>query len=433
VTAVWRRARRGGPGRYDLWTRASLYALLAAVPLLALVLAGGQRQARVPALVVFLLLSAAQAGVCAALLHASLSRYLATGPRPNRWLVAAAIALTAAGVVAGAAAFPAFTQPPVGAFPVSMFVAILFGGALTVALTPLLSLPALLAVVLAGAAAASGISASIGGAGAHGHALAGAFLVYAFAVGGIAALTGRASAWTLRVMWELDRSRTAHARLAVAEERLRFARDLHDVLGRNLSLIAVKSELAAQLARRGDEEAAEHMLEVRRVAHQSLREMREVVSGYRTAGIDSELAGAQAVLRSAGVSCRILGDAAGLAPQVQAALGWVVREGTTNIIRHSDATACTIDLRVLDSPGTARTVRLRMDNDGVRPVDTGARGNGLLGLGERLAGLGGTVTARYPGSGHFRLEATLPASGTAAAPPAPGQAGTGAGLAEPAP
>jgi len=431
--AVWRRAGPGGPGRYDLWTRASLYALLAAVPLLALVLAAGQRQARVPGLVAFMLLSAAQAGVCVALLRASLSRYLAAGPRPNRWLVASAVALTVAGVAAGAAAFPAFTQPSAGAFPVSVLVVMLFGGALTVALTPLLSLPALLAVVLAGAAAASGMAASTGGAGAGGHALVGAFLVYAFVIGGVAALTGRASAWGLRVMWELDRSRTAHARLAVAEERLRFARDLHDVLGRNLSLIAVTSELAAQLARRSEQEAAEHMLEVHRVAHESLREMREVVSGYRTADLDSELAGARAVLRSAGVSCRVLGDAAGLSPEVQAALGWVVREGTTNIIRHSDAAACTIDLRVLDSPGTTGTVRLRMDNDGVRPAGGGAHGSGLLGLAERLARVGGTITARSPRSGHFRLEATLPASGTVAAPPAPGQAGTGGTPAEPAP
>ena len=89
------------------------------------------------------------------------------------------------------------------------------------------------------------------GTGAHGQLLIGASLVYAFIVG-IGVLTCRASAWTLRIMSELDRSRTAHARLPVAEERLRFARDLHDVLGRNLSLIAVQSELAAQLARRGE-------------------------------------------------------------------------------------------------------------------------------------------------------------------------------------
>ena len=123
-------------------------------------------------------------------------------------------------------------------------------------------------------------------------------------------LTCRVSAGQLRIMWELDSSRTVHARLTVAEERLRFSRDLHDVLGRNLSLIAVNSELAAQLARRGDAAAAENMLEVRRVAHESLREMRAVVSGYRTADLDSELAGAQDVLRSAGVSCRVIGDAA---------------------------------------------------------------------------------------------------------------------------
>ena len=86
-------------------------------------------------------------------------------------------------------------------------------------------------------------------------------------------------------MSELDRSRTAHARLSVAEERLRFARDLHDVLGRNLSLIAVQSELAAELARRGDQDAAGQMLQVRQVAHESLREMRAVVSGYRTADL----------------------------------------------------------------------------------------------------------------------------------------------------
>src|SRR5580693_4581201 len=316
MTVMWRRwNEQSSSGRFDFYHRASMYALLAAVPLVALILAGGQRQARVPGLAVFLLLSAAQGGVCVAVLHASLSRYLATGPRPKSWLVASAVALTVAGVLAGAAAFPAFARPPAGAFPVSVLVVMLFGGALTVALTPLLSLPALLALVLAGAGTAGGMSASIAGGG--GHAIVGAFLIYALIIGGVAALTGRASAWTLRVMWELDRSRTTHARLSVAEERLRFARDLHDLLGRNLSLIAVTSELAAQLARRGDEEAAGHMLEVRRVAHDSMREMRAVVSGYRTADLDTELAGAQAVLRSAGVSCRIIGDAAGLAPDVQ--------------------------------------------------------------------------------------------------------------------
>jgi two-component system, NarL family, sensor histidine kinase DesK len=184
------------------------------------------------------------------------------------------------------------------------------------------------------------------------------------------------------------------------------------VLGRNLSLIAVQSELAAELARRGDQDAAGQMLEVRQVAHESLREMRAVVSGYRTADLGTELAGAQEVLRSAGMSCRVTGDAAGLPPDVQAALGWVVREGTTNIIRHSDATACTIELHILDSPDAPRTVTLSMDNDRVHALDTGSGGSGLAGLGERLAGLGGSITTGYPHNGHFRLEASLPSGVT---------------------
>src|SRR5580704_384798 len=434
MTVMWRRWNElSSPERYEFWSRAGLYLPFAVALLFDLSLARAQ-QVRVPGLVVFLLLSAGQAGACAVLLHASVSRYLARGPAPRRWLVAAAIALTAAGVLAGAAAFPAFTRPPVGAFPVSMLVAMLFGGTLTVALAPLLRTRALLAVVLVGAAAASGMSASIGGAGvgAHGQALAGSFLIYAFLIA-FAVLIGRVSAGQLRTMWELDRSRTAHARLSVAEERLRFARDLHDVLGRNLSLIAVQSELAAELARRGDQDAAGHMLEVRQVAHESLREMRAVVSGYRAADLGTELAGAQEVLRSAGMSCRVIGDAAGLPPDVQAALGWVVREGTTNIIRHSDATACTIELHILDSPGVPRAVTLRMDNDRVHTPDTGSAGSGLAGLGERLAGLGGSITTGHPRNGHFRLEASRPACGAAAVPPGPGQRGTGVSTETPAP
>jgi two-component system sensor histidine kinase DesK len=427
---MWQRwNERGSPGRFELWTKASVYLLLATVPVLAVMLAAGQHQVRVPGLAVFLLLSGAQAGVCIALLHAGLGRYLAAGPQPKRWLVASAAALTAAGLLAGAAAFPSFTRPPGAGFPVSMLVAMLFGGALILALTPLLSLRALTALVLVSAAAASGLTASVGRAGADGQPLIGASLLYTLVVG-IGVLTCRASAWTLRIMSELDRSRTVHARLSVAEERLRFARDLHDVLGRNLSLIAIQSELAAELARRGDEGAAGRMLEVRQAAHESLREMRAVVSGYRTADLGTELAGAQEVLRSAGMSCRVIGDAAGLPADVQAALGWVVREGTTNVIRHSDATACTIELHIADSP---RAVTLSMDNDRVHALDAGAGGTGLAGLGERLAGLGGSITTRRPRHGHFRLEASLPACVTPAAPPGPGQRGTAVAAETPAP
>src|ERR1022692_2244903 len=201
---MWRRwNERGSLGWFEWRTRASVYVLLAAVPVLAVVL-GVQHQVRVPGLAVFLLLSVAQAGVCIALLHAGLGRYLAAGPQPNRWLVASAAALTAAGVLAGAAAFPAFTLPPGAAFPPSMLVAMLFGGALILALTPLLSLRALLTLVLVSAAAASGLTASAGraGTGAHGDLLIGVSLLYAFAVGAGATRTppgtcSRCGAWPM--------------------------------------------------------------------------------------------------------------------------------------------------------------------------------------------------------------------------------------------
>ena len=337
-------------------------------------------------------------------------------------------------MLAGAAAFPAFTQPPGTAFPVSMLVAMLFSGALILALTPLLSLRALTALVLVSAAAASALTASVGraGAGPHGDLLIAAALVYTFIVG-VGVLTCRSSASNLRIMSELDRSRTTHARLSVAEERLRFARDLHDVLGRNLSLIAVQSELAAELARRGDQDAAGQMLQVRQVAHESLREMRAVVSGYRTADLGTELAGAQEVLRSAGMSCRVIGDAAGLPADVQAALGWVVREGTTNMIRHSDATACTIELGIQDSPGAPRAVTLSMDNDRVHTPDAGSGGSGLAGSASGWPAWAAASRPGIPAYGHFRLEASLPASGAAAVPPGPGPRGTGVTPEAPAP
>jgi two-component system sensor histidine kinase DesK len=231
----------------------------------------------------------------------------------------------------------------------------------------------------------------------------------------------RSSLWMLGVLWELDRARGNQVRLAVAEERLRFARDLHDVLGRNLSVVALKSELAAQLAKRDRPRAVEEMLEVRRIAQDSLAEVREVVRGYRSADLDAELAGARSVLASAGVRCRVLGEGHELSPQAQSALGWVVREGTTNVLRHSEAISCTVSLRrggaatdpagarAVTAPvpgnlpdgdsglgvptidGDERLVTLVMENDGVRPGDPPQFGNGLLGLSERLAPLGGAA------------------------------------------
>ncbi|MFE5490049.1 sensor histidine kinase [Streptomyces virginiae] len=214
------------------------------------------------------------------------------------------------------------------------------------------------------------------------------------------------SAWLLTTVHELDRSREVQARLAVAEERLRFGRDLHDVMGRNLAVIALKSELAVQLARRERPEAVEQMIEVQRIAQESQREVRDVVRGYREADLAVELEGARGVLSAAGMDCRVDFGAPGpeLPSEVQSALGWVVREATTNVLRHGDAQRCLIRLTTLEGGA----VTLVVENDGAPEAPAGPPGSGLAGLRERLAALDGTLQAGLVGDGRFRLRAQIP-------------------------
>lgn len=199
---------------------------------------------------------------------------------------------------------------------------------------------------------------------------------------GIARPTG----WLLGVIRKLDAARSTETRLAVAEERLRFGRDLHDVMGRNLAVIALKSELAVQLARRERPEAAEQMVEVQRIAQESQREVREVVRGYRRADLQAELAGARSILRAAGVDCRIEGEEeTRLPPEVESALGWVVREGTTNVLRHAaEVRRCAVRTRI---DAHRSVLVMTMENDGVThppPAAGSLPGSGLKGLRERL-------------------------------------------------
>ena len=213
----------------------------------------------------------------------------------------------------------------------------------------------------------------------------------------------RFTVWILDVVQEMERTRGVQAQLAVAEERLRFARDLHDVMGRNLSAIAVKSQLAAELVRRGRDGAAEELADISRVAEESLREVRDVVRGYRRTDLPGELAGARSVLRAAGVGVTVTGeeDAVALPEPVQAALGWVVREAVTNVLRHSRASWCSVELRAVGGEA-----ELRVANDGARGTET-TWGNGLTGLAERLAAAGGRLSAG-PDGDRFVLAATVP-------------------------
>ncbi|NUQ96104.1 MAG: sensor histidine kinase [Streptomyces sp.] len=221
---------------------------------------------------------------------------------------------------------------------------------------------------------------------------------------GFSLLACRCGAWTLSVLWEAERARETEARLAVAEERLRFGRDLHDVMGRNLAVIALKSELAVQLARRGRAEAVEQMIEVQRIAQESQREVRDVVRGYREADLDVELAGAQGVLSAAGIRCEVRGEAGGLEVGVQSVLGWVVREATTNVLRHGDAVRCDIALKA-----DGGCVVLTVENDGAS-APAGGGGSGLAGLRERLSAVGGTLEAGRVGADVFRVTAEVPRS-----------------------
>lgn len=221
---------------------------------------------------------------------------------------------------------------------------------------------------------------------------------YGLIAGTVIVFTVRTSLWLIGVVRELDRARGAQAALAVAEERLRFSRDLHDVLGRRLSTIAVKSDLAATLADRGEPGASAQMLEVRGVAHEALREARELARGYRSTDLGQELEGARSLLRSAGIAVSL--DVDDLPAGWHEPAAWVVREAVTNVLRHSTADTVTIHYA---APA------LTVTNDGAGAGST-ADGSGLAGLRERLDPLGADISSARA-DGEFVLTATLPGHG----------------------
>ncbi|WPO72779.1 sensor histidine kinase [Streptomyces sp. KN37] len=326
-------------------------------------------------------------------LRRSVDHYLKRCGMPRRDLAVSGVLLAVAlGLSLGLEAVDGAAEGMIGF--TTLYLVVPFGQSLAFAVSVrafLLHIVVIDAVALAGFAAV----------GVPGGRLAGYAALIGFA-GVLTLISARCGAWTLSVMWEADRSREVEARLAVAEERLRFGRDLHDVMGRNLAVIALKSELAVQLARRGRPEAVDQMVEVQRIAQESQREVREVVRGYREIDLGVELLGAQGVLEAAGITCRVTGSAAGLPAPVQSALGWVVREAATNVLRHGDATRCDITLAVTDGRTT-----LTVENNGVPDAVPSGGGSGLAGLRERLAEVDGTLDFTA-GQGRFCLTAAVP-------------------------
>jgi len=203
---------------------------------------------------------------------------------------------------------------------------------------------------------------------------------------------------------ELREAREELARNAVAEERLRFARDLHDLLGHSLSLIALKSELARRLAGADPVRAAAEMADVETAARRALAEVRDAVSGYRQVNCAQALAEARAALSGAGISFRGPERVPVLPGPVDATLGWVVREATTNVLRHSGARRVVV---TLTEDGVSAT--LTVTDDGRGPAEDTAPGSGLLGLRERTTAVDGTlVGGAADGGGGYRLAATVP-------------------------
>jgi two-component system, NarL family, sensor histidine kinase DesK len=203
---------------------------------------------------------------------------------------------------------------------------------------------------------------------------------------------------------ELHEARAELARLAVADERARFARDLHDLLGHSLSVIALKAQLARKRLPDDPVTAAADVADIEAVTREALREVREAVSGYRRPQLDAELDGARTALDAAGIETTIERPPVDLPAEVEAALAWTVREAATNVIRHSGARHSTI--RLVPALGQA-TVEVIDDGPGTNGEPGG--GSGLLGLGERIRQAGGRLEAgpREDGPG-FRVRAIVP-------------------------
>lgn len=251
--------------------------------------------------------------------------------------------------------------------------------------------------------------------------------------------------WLMRMqqlIGELNAAREEVARLAVADERVRFARDLHDLLGHTLSLIVVKSEVVRRLIEVDTEAAVRESRDIEMVSRQALAEVREAVVNYRERSLDVELEGARSALKAAGIEATIRHSADRLPDTVESLLGWTVREGVTNVVRHSNGHHCAIDLRQADGMAV---LEIYDDGDAIgsmgppRPpsgslavsgslvdLDAGSldapakaqnldvadparrSGTGLRGLAERLASAHGRLEAGRRPDGGFCLAVTVP-------------------------
>jgi two-component system sensor histidine kinase DesK len=233
---------------------------------------------------------------------------------------------------------------------------------------------------------------------------------------------------------ELRAARDEIATLAVAEERSRMARDLHDVLGHSLTTIAVKAGLARRiLESSGDDQLAiAELRDVETLSRTALGEVRSTVSGYRKASLAAELVGARVALQAAEIAPDLPHAVDNVPAELQEPFAYVLREGVTNVIRHSNASRCSvrlgeswIEIRDDGTPPEERTgtsTGTGADDGAARGTGHGhghgtghgtGNGHGLSGLAERLAKVGGAVSAGPAATGGFVVRASIPVAVTA--------------------
>jgi two-component system sensor histidine kinase DesK len=222
------------------------------------------------------------------------------------------------------------------------------------------------------------------------------------------AASGVLQMWVWDVTVRLDEARSTAGELAVLRERLRFAADLHDVQGHHLQAIALKAELARRLVGTDDDGARRNAAEVQDLTLAALADTRALVRGYRRVGLGTELENAVAILRAAGVEAAVTGTPEQVPEPLQPLFGSLVREGATNLLRHTQAARCTLGVAV---EGADVVLRVRDDGTPRVPsagVDAEEPGTGIVALRERFAAVGGRVEAAPLPGGGFALTGRAP-------------------------
>ena len=212
--------------------------------------------------------------------------------------------------------------------------------------------------------------------------------------------------WMARTVSQLRAARQELAEVALAETRLRFARDLHDLLGLSLSAITLKSELAYRLILLDPKRSSTELTEVLEISRHALADVRSVASGYHEMSLEEECHTAESLLTTAGLAVRMDIDYGAPPADVSTVLATVLREGVTNVLRHSKGECCEITIRTYEDG-----VLLHVVNDGVtKPSDRDKDGwgSGIRNMSDRVATLGGQLTAKYEGDGRFGLSARIP-------------------------